>query len=165
MSDHSSPSGSNTPSASNSGPLAGFACFSIYAANLAMGRLYGDLLKRFGLTYPQYLVMVALGQRDGQKVSELGEALALESNTLTPLLKRLEAAGWLTRRRDLQDERVLRLSLTEAGRAMAEELDCIPPAVLAASGLTREELAAIQSGLHRLTAQLNTRHGDKQKGS
>lgn len=150
MSDQSSLSESDSP-------LAGFACFSIYAANLAIGRLYGDLLKRFGLTYPQYLAMVALGQRDGQKVSELGEALALESNTLTPLLKRLEAAGLLLRRRDKQDERVVRLSLTAAGREMAEELGCIPAAVLAASGLTREELTAIQSGLHRLTTHLNAR--------
>jgi len=119
-------------------PLAGFACFSIYAANLAMGRLYGELLKGFGLTYPQYLVMVALGQRDGQKVSELGEALALESNTLTPLLKRLEAAGLILRRRDQRDERVVRVSLSEAGRKVADELGCIPDAVLAASGVTRE---------------------------
>lgn len=138
-------------------PLASFVCFSIYAANLAMSRLYGDLLKPLGLTYPQYLAMVALGQRDGQKVSELGEALALESNTLTPLLKRLEAAGLITRRRDSRDERVVRIALTEQGREVVAQLHCIPEAVLAASGMTPGELGAIKTGLDRLTGQLSQR--------
>lgn len=135
-------------------PFEGFACFSVYAAGLAFNRLYKHLLERFGLTYPQYLVVVALRRRDGQTVGELGESLFLESNTLTPLLKRMESTGLVARRRDEADERVVRISLTGTGRNLAEEIDCLPPEVLAASGLTPEQLGAVAGTLDRLAENL-----------
>lgn len=138
----------------NPPPFAGMACFSVYAAGLALNRFYKHLLAPYGLTYPQYLVLVALGQRDGQTVSELGEALFLESNTLTPMLKRLETGGLVHRRRDLRDERVVRITLSEQGRSLAGELACVPPQVLAASGLPREDLHALGETLDRLGATL-----------
>jgi DNA-binding MarR family transcriptional regulator len=96
-------------------------CFAIYSANNAFNRAYRPILDRLQLTYPQYLVLVALGDRDGQTVGEIGERLFLESNTLTPLLKRLETAGLVERRRDPADERQVRVRLTDHGRALGIE--------------------------------------------
>jgi DNA-binding MarR family transcriptional regulator len=101
-------------------------CFALYSASLAMTKLYKPLLEDIGLTYPQYLVMLVLWEGDQLMVSELGERLYLDSGTLTPLLKRLESAGLLTRLRDAQDERRVRIALTDAGRARAAEKS--PPA-------------------------------------
>ncbi|MGB6101852.1 MAG: MarR family transcriptional regulator, partial [Comamonas sp.] len=92
-------------------------CFALYSASLAMTRLYKPLLDAIGLTYPQYLAMLVLWERDGLTVSELGERLSLDSGTLTPLLKRMEVAGLLQRERDAQDERCVRVVLTRTGRA------------------------------------------------
>jgi len=92
------------------GALDDFLCFGVYSTGLAFNRLYKPLLDRYGLTYPQYLVMVALARRDDQTVGELGGQLFLESNTLTPLIKRLEAAALVTRQRDTKDERVVRVA-------------------------------------------------------
>src|SRR3982750_1632739 len=86
-------------------------CFAVYSASLAMTRLYKPLLEKLGLPYPQYLVLLVLWERDGRSVSELGERLSLDSGTLTPLLKRLEANGYLTRMRDAADERRVRITL------------------------------------------------------
>ena len=97
-------------------------CFALYSASLAMTKLYKPLLDALGLTYPQYLVMLSLWERDGLTVSELGERLFLDSGTLTPLLKRLEAAGLLVRLRDVQDERRVRITLTGQGRALRDRL-------------------------------------------
>jgi len=96
-------------------------CFAVYSANNAFNRAYRPMLDRLGLTYPQYLVLVTLGDTDGQSVGEIGERLFLESNTLTPLLKRLEAAGLVERRRDAADERQVRVRLTDRGRALGIE--------------------------------------------
>jgi DNA-binding MarR family transcriptional regulator len=96
--------------------LSKFLCFAVYSANLAFGRAYKPLLEELGLTYTQYIALVALSDRDEQTVSELGDKLFLESNTLTPILKKLESLGLLVRRRDPADERQVRLSLTQAGR-------------------------------------------------
>ena len=124
---------SSTP-ASRDQPFAPFLCFSLYAANLAFNRLYKQVLDRWGLTYPQYLVIVALREGDDRSVGELGDLLFLESNTLTPMLKRLEAAGLVIRRRDTADERVVRISLSPNGREVAQDLTCVPAAMITAFG-------------------------------
>lgn len=132
-----------------------FVCFTLYGAGLAMNRLYKPLLDQFGLTYPQYLVLTALAEKDGVKVSELGERLQLESNTLTPLVKRLEAAGLVSRQRDTADERVVRVTLSKAGREVISQAHaCVPQQVLEASGLTMEEVADMNGKLKKLQAAL-----------
>lgn len=138
------------------GPLDGFLCFSIYSTGLAFNRVYKPLLDKLGLTYVQYLVMVALADRDEQTVSELGDQMFLESNTLTPLLKRLEAAGLVTRTRDLKDERLVRVRLTDKGRTVAREAACVPNEILELTGLTQEQLADMQSALFKLRATLRS---------
>lgn len=133
-----------------------FLCFAVYSAGHAFNRLYRPLLDRLGLTYPQYLAMVALWEADDRTVGELGERLGLESNTLTPLLKRLQAMGLVDRTRDPQDERVVRLRLTDKGRALEGPACAVPAELLAASGLDlaavtriRGELAALNAALSR----------------
>lgn len=139
--------------AETANPLDQFLCFSVYAAGLAFNRVYKPLLDRFGITYPQYLAIVALSSKDGQKVSELGEKLFLESNTLTPLIKRLESAGLVSRVRDSQDERVVRITLTPTGRSLAEEaLQCVPGDILRATGMSGNEL----DGLNRSMVDLGS---------
>src|SRR3954468_23862079 len=96
--------------------LSNFLCFAVYSANLAFGRAYKPLLDALGLTYTQYIALVALYETDDQTVSALGEKLFLESNTLTPILKKLEAGGYIRRKRDVADERQVRVGLTSAGR-------------------------------------------------
>ncbi len=136
-------------------PLDQFLCFSVYAAGLAFNRVYKPLLDPYGITYPQYLALVALSGREGQAVSELGEKLQLESNTLTPLIKRLEAAGLVTRTRDKKDERVVRLSLTSAGSDLVKEaLGCVPAEVLRATGMDQAALNTLNSSLAKLGAAL-----------
>jgi DNA-binding MarR family transcriptional regulator len=136
-----------------------FLCFAVYSAGHAFNRLYRPLLDRLGLTYPQYLAMVALWEADDRTVGELGERLGLESNTLTPLLKRLQAMGLVDRARDPQDERVVRLRLTDKGRALEGPACAVPAELLAASGLDlsavtriRGELAALNAALSRAEA-------------
>jgi MarR family transcriptional regulator, organic hydroperoxide resistance regulator len=101
--------------------LANYLCFAIYTANLAYGRAYKRGLDQLGLTYPQWISILALGEQDDQTVSELGDKVFLESNTLTPVLKKLEAMGYLSRRRDPADERQVRVNLTDAGRRLLEK--------------------------------------------
>ncbi len=136
------------------GPLAQFLCFSVYSTGLAFNRLYKPLLDRLGLTYLQYITLIALSRRDDQTVKELGEALFLESNTLTPLLKRLEASDLLTRRRDTADERVVRLALTAQGREVLRKARCVPEEVLEATGMAVEELIALNDQLKALRGHL-----------
>lgn len=100
--------------------LSNFLCFAIYSANLAFGRAYKPILDELGLTYTQYIALVALSERDDQTVGELGEKLFLESNTLTPILKKLEQIGLISRRRDPQDERQVRVSLTPKGEGLID---------------------------------------------
>ena len=100
--------------------LADYLCFAIYSANLAYGRAYKQGLEELGLTYPQWIAIVSLWEQDDQTVSELGDKMFLESNTLTPILKKLEAMGYLRRRRDPADERQVRVCLTDAGRRLCE---------------------------------------------
>jgi DNA-binding MarR family transcriptional regulator len=131
-----------------------FLCFAVYSTNHAFNRVYKPLLDELGLTYPQYLVMVVLWTRDGQNVGELGEKLFLESNTLTPLLKRLETLGYLTRRRDTVDERQVQVHLTEAGQALRSMALSVPGCILAASGLDPVEAKDVLSSIKRLRDSL-----------
>jgi DNA-binding MarR family transcriptional regulator len=129
-------------------------CFALYSTSLAMTKLYKPLLDELGLTYPQYLVMLVLWERDGLMVSELGERLALDSGTLTPLLKRLEAAELVTRVRDLEDERRVRITLTAAGRKLKARARKIPGCILAASQCSLPELAALTQQVQTLRQRL-----------
>ncbi|CUH87109.1 Organic hydroperoxide resistance transcriptional regulator [Phaeobacter sp. CECT 5382] len=129
-------------------------CFALYSANNAMGRLYRPLLAQHGLTYPQYLVLVALWQRDGQKVSDLGADLNLESNTLTPLLKRMETAELLQRRRNPKDERSVVVTLTDKGRALESEAAEISRCILAASGDEVADLIELRDRVQELADRL-----------
>ena len=131
-------------------------CFALYSASLAMTKLYKPLLDELGLTYPQYLALLVLWERDGVTVSELGERLSLDSGTLTPLLKRMEAAGLVARLRDAADERRVLIRLTAAGRRLKSRAQRIPGCVLQAAqcnvadamALTRQ----VQALRNRLTA-------------
>ncbi len=129
-------------------------CFALYSASLAMTKLYKPLLVRLDLTYPQYLVMLTLWEQDGQSVSAIGERLFLDSGTLTPLLKRLEAAGLVERVRSAQDERRVQVSLTPAGRKLKLRARPIPGCILDASQCSLPEVAALTRQLQALRGQL-----------
>ena len=122
-------------------------CFALYSASLAMTKTYKPLLEKLGLTYPQYLVMLVLWQEDGLLVKTIGEKLFLDSGTLTPLLKRLEASGFIVRARDLEDERQVRITLTREGRALKRRAHDIPQQVLCASGQSEQALASLRAQL------------------
>mgnify|MGYP000105791471 CR=1 FL=1 len=145
----------DTPEKSDDIVLNNFLCFGLYAGNHAMNRVYQPLLKQLGLTYPQYLVMVMLWARDDQLVGELGRRLYLESNTLTPMLKRLETLGYVTRGRDPKDERQVRIRLTDAGKALQTEAACIPPEIIEATGMTLSELTDLIGKIESLRANLS----------
>ena len=132
--------------------LTDFLCFAIYSANLAYGRAYRRILDELGLTYPQYIAIVSLWEEDNQTVSGLGEKMFLESNTLTPILKKLEGLGYLRRQRDPADERVVRVSLTDAGRRLREK--GLTMNLVEASGLTPDEFAKMQKGVVTLRNNL-----------
>lgn len=131
-------------------------CFSLYSANHALTRLYRPLLAPLGLTYPQYLVLVALWEQDEQKVSDLGKRLDLETNTLTPLLKRMESAGYLTRRRNPEDERSLIVSLTDKGQALQAKAQEISTCVIEAMGGDLNELIELRERVNALRARLDS---------
>lgn len=137
-------------------------CFTVYSAGHAFNKVYKPLLDELGLTYPQYLVMVALWAGDDQSVGELGEKLFLESSTLTPLLKRLEAEGLVSRRRDKADERVVRITLTDQGRALKPKATRIPACILKATGMTITELRAL--GEQMATLRRNLRQAGFEEG-
>ena len=131
-----------------------FLCFSVYSASHAFNRIYKPLLDGLGLTYPQYLVMVALWQEDNQSVRNIGEKMYLESSTLTPLLKRLEAAGLVSRKRDPKDERSVRVSLTGDGKALRAKAEEIPTCILEATGLDLETAKRLNRDLRTMRDQL-----------
>jgi DNA-binding MarR family transcriptional regulator len=131
--------------------LSNFLCFAIYSANLAFGRAYKPILDKFGLTYTQYIAMVALSEQDDQTVGALGEKLFLESNTLTPILKKLESLGFLGRRRDPADERQVRVSLTPDGRSLLGKISTAP--LVEAIGLGKD-FPAVQKTVSRLRDNL-----------
>lgn len=130
-------------------------CFALYAASNAMTRIYRELLEPLGLTYPQYLAMLVLWEQAPLNVKALGDRLQLDSGTLTPMLKRMEQAGLVSRRRDPADERQLEITLTEAGQAMRPaaarmqaELACRLPLPLADIVRLRGELQGLAEGLN-----------------
>ncbi|HTM81493.1 MarR family transcriptional regulator [Asticcacaulis sp.] len=129
-------------------------CFAVYSAAHAFAQAYKPHLDPMGLTYPQYLVMLLLWEQDGRSVNALGQPLHLDSGTLTPLLKRMEKAGLVTRQRDAKDERIMRIHLTDHGRALRERARAIPPAMLCASGLELEGLMALHEEVKALGRNL-----------
>ena len=129
-------------------------CFAMYAASLAMTRRYQPLLTELGLTYPQYIALLALWEQDDVTVSALGERLALDSGTLTPLLKRMEAAGWVVRERDADDERRVRVRLTPSGRALRPRAQQLPKSLLAGSGMTATQVRQLTAELQALRQRL-----------
>ncbi|MDR7379813.1 DNA-binding MarR family transcriptional regulator [Rhodoferax ferrireducens] len=131
-------------------------CFALYSTSLAMTKLYKPLLEELGLTYPQYLVMLVLWEHDGLMVSALGERLFLDSGTLTPLLKRMEAAGWLSRQRDAQDERRVTIRLTSAGRKLQAQATQIPGCILDASQCALPELISLTQQVQALRERLTS---------
>jgi len=135
-------------------------CFAIYSTAHAFNRVYKPLLDRLGLTYPQYLVMLALWERDGVAVKEIGERLFLDSGTLTPLLKRLEAAHLIRRTRSSEDERQVLIALTALGHALKDKARTVPVAILRASGCSIGELSSLRKNLVALRDQLNAAVGE-----
>ncbi|CAH0352557.1 MarR family winged helix-turn-helix transcriptional regulator [Aquabacterium sp. CECT 9606] len=130
-------------------------CFALYSASLAMTKLYKPLLAPLGLTYPQYLVMMVLWEHADLTVNDLGKRLQLDSGTLTPLLKRLEAAGLVQRQRDQQDERRVRVTLTASGLALKNQAQSIPQAVGCQVDMTNQELMSLRTTLSDLRRRLN----------
>jgi DNA-binding MarR family transcriptional regulator len=132
--------------------LSDFLCFAVYSTNLAFGKAYKPILERLGLTYTQYITIVALWEQDNQTVGSLGEKLFLESNTLTPILKKLEAMGFLQRQRDPEDERQVRINLTKQGKALRE--DQPETGLSGATGLTPDEFTQLQKSIVTLRNNL-----------
>jgi len=133
------------------GKLSQFLCFAVYSANLAFGRAYKPILDAAGLTYTQYIALVALGEATEHTVKSLGEKMFLESNTLTPILKKLEVDGYLVRRRDAADERQVLVSLTTAGKALLDRIDSQPVSDAADLG---EDFSSVQQTVVRLRDNL-----------
>jgi len=129
-------------------------CFAVYSTAHAFNRVYKPLLDRLGLTYPQYLVMMVLWERDDVPVKEIGDRLLLDSGTLTPLLKRLEAAGLIKRTRSRHDERQVLISLSAQGHGLKEKAKALPQAILAASACSIGELSALKTELIGLRDRL-----------
>lgn len=135
-------------------PLDSQLCFSLYAASIAVNRTYKPILDGLGLTYPQYLVLRTLWEEDGLAVSAIADRLSLESSTITPLVKRLEAAGFVTRLRNPKDERQVLVSLTGQGRAMQDKTACLTQTLLERSGLTVDQIIALNRQVQGLRAAL-----------
>jgi MarR family transcriptional regulator, organic hydroperoxide resistance regulator len=142
------------PSASALVMLEDQLCFALYSTNLAMSKAYRPLLSEVGLTYPQYLVMLVLWGGDQVTVSDIGEQLFLDSATLTPLLKRLEAAGFLTRTRATSDERQVVIGLSAAGRALKARMQKVQHGIFCATGCSIEELSKIKKRLEAIRTRL-----------
>lgn len=128
-------------------PLNEFLCFTIYSAGHALTQFYRPILEAIGLTYPQYLLMVALWAKDDQIIKDLGTRLFLESSTLTPLVKRLESAGFINRSRDPKDERQVRVKLTDKGRALKSDALNVPGCIQSAVGMSVEQVMEIQAAV------------------
>ncbi len=129
-------------------------CFALYSTSLAMTKLYKPLLDDLGLTYPQYLAMLVLWEKDGLTVSELGARLYLDSGTLTPLLKRLEASGFISRLRDVEDERRVHITLTAVGRKLKGQAAKIPGCILSATQCSIPELITLTQLVQTLRQRL-----------
>ncbi|CAD7045315.1 MarR family transcriptional regulator [Pseudorhizobium halotolerans] len=129
-------------------------CFAIYGAAHALTRTYKPLLEPLGLTYPQYLVMLVLWEEDDQSVRAIGDRLGLDSGTLSPLLKRLEQGGLVSRKRDSQDERLVRISLTQKGQDLASQAIDVTRAIAEATQCSLEEMEGLRDRVRALTGRL-----------
>lgn len=134
--------------------LGDFMCFAVYSTNLAYSRVYKPVLEQLGLTYPQYVTIVCLWEEDSQTVKGLSEKLFLEPSTMTPMLKRLEAMGYVRRERDSEDERSVRVSLTATGRELRERAFAFREVTAKASGLAPEEFRVLQKAIVNLRTNL-----------
>jgi DNA-binding MarR family transcriptional regulator len=141
-------------------PLDDQVCYAIYSAGMAIQRLYKPWLDQLGLTYPQYLVLNVLWQQDELTVGHIGEKLALESSTLTPLLKRLESAGLLRRTRNPDNERQVMVGLTDAGRALRSTAGCLGDALLDTSGHSADRLGALNQQVRQLRDDIYSKLGN-----
>lgn len=137
------------------GALDGQICFSLYATSMAVSRAYKPTLDRLGITYPQYLVMSALWEADGMTVGAIAERLSLESSTVTPLVKRLEAAGFLGRQRSRDDERLVEVHLTPNGQDLQAKTVCLGEMLLERSGMSLPQIDALNNQIQALRAELH----------
>ena len=150
------------PKASTNAPLelSEFLCFAVYSASHAFNRVYQPLLKEVGLTYPQFIALILLWEQDGQTVSELGQQLYLQSNTLTPMFKRLETLGYIKRTRNAADERQVRISLTDAGRRLRRQASNIVRRVRNATGLSDNGVRELTREVEALRRTLESQQGN-----
>jgi DNA-binding MarR family transcriptional regulator len=140
-------------------PLNNQICFTLYGASMAIGRTYKPMLDAMGITYPQYLVMSALGEEGAMTIGATAGRLSLESSTVTPLVKRLELAGLVTRRRSQVDERQVQVELTAAGRALLARCDCLAETLIKRSGMTRGEVDVLNERVRALRDALSDARG------
>ncbi len=138
-------------------PLDDQLCFALYAANMAMQRTYKPMLDQLGLTYPQYLALHVLWEEDARTIGAIAHRLGLESSTVTPLIKRLEAGGFVTRERDAQDERQVRVTLTPAGLDLRDRCGCLGEEIIARSGMAIDDLQALRDEVRALRDALEQR--------
>lgn len=142
-------------------PLDDHLCFALYGASMAVGRLYKPILDEWGITYPQYLALAALWERDAQRVGELADRLDLDPSTVTPLLTRLASAGFVLRERDAADGRQVIVRLTEEGRALADRSACLGQALIDAAGLSTDRLAQMTADARALRDAVARRDADR----
>lgn len=142
-----------------------FMCFAVYSTNLAYSRVYKPVLEQLGLTYPQYITIICLWEEDNQTVKGLSEKLFVEPSTMTPMLKRLEAMGFVRRERDSKDERSVRVGLTDAGRSVREKAFAYREVTAKAAGLSPEEFRILQKAIVRLRSSLIDASVQERRGS
>ncbi|WP_047308289.1 MarR family winged helix-turn-helix transcriptional regulator [Rhodopseudomonas palustris] len=150
----SPPTSSRAPRSADKQKLENQLCFALYSTLLGVNKVYRSLLREFDLTYPQYLVMLVLWEKDRVNVSEICEQLYLETTTLTPLLKRLEARGLISRRRSAEDERQVIVSLTDEGRALRQQLKHVPDCLGAAMGGSLDDIVELRDKLTKVRSKL-----------
>jgi MarR family transcriptional regulator, organic hydroperoxide resistance regulator len=131
-------------------PLDSQLCFSLYGTSIAINRTYKPMLDALGITYPQYLVLSTLWEVDGQTISVIADRLALEPSTITPLVKRMEAAGFVVRQRSTKDERLVGVHLTDKGRDLQVKTGCLTDTLLQRSGMTVEEIIDLNTRIQKL---------------
>lgn len=146
--------GKDADPSKNTVRLGDFMCFAVYSTNLAYSRVYKPVLERLGLTYPQYVTIICLWEEDNQTVKGLSEKLFLEPSTMTPMLKRLESMGYVRRERDSEDERSVRVSLTDTGRDLRVKAFAFREVTAKASGLSPEEFRVLQKAIVNLRSNL-----------
>ncbi|WP_046214018.1 MarR family winged helix-turn-helix transcriptional regulator [Paenibacillus wulumuqiensis] len=129
-------------------------CFSLYAGSRAITRMYWPMLEEMGITYPQYITLVVLWEKQECTIKELGKEIYLDSGTMTSMLKRMEENGLITRQRSTEDERVVNIKITEKGMALQEQSSCLPESLLSATGLSSEELQSLNQQLRQLIRKL-----------